>query len=141
MEKLIKVIITHIGLDSHDRGSRVVAVGLKDAGMEVIYTGPWQTIEQVAQTALQEDVDVIGISSLGYDHVLIPKFMKYLAEQAITDVVVIAGGIIPEDDVQMLKEAGVAGVFGPGSRIPDMVSFIKKEVARQRKKKAKDGTE
>lgn len=123
----IRVLLTKIGLDGHDRGVKVVATTLRDAGMEVIYTGPWQTVEQVAEAAAQEGVDVIGISSLAYDHVLIPKLMKLLREKNLTDVLVIVGGIIPPDEASSLKEIGVAEIFPPGSPLDYIVEFIAKK--------------
>jgi len=112
-----KVLITKIGLDGHDRGSRVGAAALRDAGMEVIYTPPWQEITTVVKLAIEEDVDVIGISSLATDHLIVPKLMTALREGGARDVAVIVGGIVPDDDEQRLLDAGVARVFHPGSSL------------------------
>ena len=120
----IRVLLTKIGLDGHDAGVLLVARALRDAGMEVIYTGPWQTPESVVETAIQEGADVIGISSLAYDHVLVPKLMKRLNERGAGDIPVLVGGVIPGPDVRKLKEAGVAGVFHPGSTLDSIVDFV-----------------
>lgn len=120
----IRVLMTKIGLDGHDRGVRMVCRALRDAGLEVIYTGPWQTPEGVAETALQEDIDIIGISSLAYDHVLTPKLIRALKEKGLNNTPVVLGGIIPDEDEKMLKECGVAGIFHPGSELDDIVEFI-----------------
>ena len=125
MEIRPKVLITKIGLDGHDRGSRLVAAYLRDAGMEVIYTPPWQPIPAVVKLAIEEDVDVIGISSLATDHLIVPKLLTALREAGFSDVAVIVGGIVPDDDEIMLKEAGVARVFHPGAALDDIVSFIR----------------
>jgi methylmalonyl-CoA mutase C-terminal domain/subunit len=102
-----KVLVTKIGLDGHDRGSRVVAAFLRDAGMEVLYTPPWQEIGQVVRLAEEEDVDVIGISSLATDHLLVPKLLKALAKAGLADVPVVIGGIVPDEDERKLRKAGV----------------------------------
>jgi methylmalonyl-CoA mutase, C-terminal domain len=122
----IRVLVTKIGLDGHDRGSRIIAAYLRDAGMEVIYTDPWQTIEAVVALALQEDVDVIGISSLATDHLLVPKLMDALRRAGLAHVRVVVGGIVPDADEALLLEAGVARVFHPGARREEIVA----EVAR-----------
>ena len=119
-----KVLITKIGFDGHDRGSRIVAAGLRDAGMEVIYTPPWQEIATVAKLATEEDVDVIGISSLATDHLIVPKLMEALREAGLADVAVIVGGIVPDEDEQMLLDAGVARVFHPGATIAEIAAYI-----------------
>ncbi|MEQ9397094.1 cobalamin B12-binding domain-containing protein [Haliea sp.] len=116
-----RVLITKIGLDGHDRGSRIVAANLRDAGMEVIYTPPWQSIESVVQLALQEDVDVIGISSLATDHLVVPEMMKALKAAGLDAVQVFMGGIIPQQEIPMLKESGVRAIFGPGSQRDEIV--------------------
>jgi methylmalonyl-CoA mutase, C-terminal domain len=121
----VRVLLTKIGMDGHDRGVRIVATALREAGMEVIYTGPWQTIEQVTKAAIQEDVDLIGISSLSYDHVLVPRLMDGLRSHRAEDIKVIVGGIIPDDDVKILEEAGVAKIFHPGTKMSDITGFIK----------------
>ena len=119
-----KVLVTKIGFDGHDRGSRVVAAGLRDAGMEVIYTPPWQEIATVVKLALEEDVDVIGISSLATDHLIVPKLMSALREAGLNDVAVIVGGIVPDTDEATLLEAGVARVFHPGSSMADIAAYV-----------------
>ncbi|HEY3795362.1 MAG TPA: cobalamin-dependent protein [Bradyrhizobium sp.] len=110
-----RVLVTKIGLDGHDRGSRIVAAYLRDAGMEVIYTPPWQTIEGVVKLATEEDVDVIGLSSLATDHLIIPQFLIALRGAGLDHIGVVVGGIIPDDERPALIEAGVKGIFGPGS--------------------------
>jgi methylmalonyl-CoA mutase C-terminal domain/subunit len=123
-----KVLVTKIGFDGHDRGSRVVAAALRDAGMEVIYTPPWQEIATVVKLATEEDVDVIGISSLATDHLIVPKLMAALRDGGLADVAVIVGGIVPDEDEQMLLDAGVARVFHPGSSLDDIAAFIREVV-------------
>ena len=125
-----KILVTKIGFDGHDRGSRVVAAALRDAGMEVIYTPPWQEIAAVVKLAMEEDVDVIGISSLATDHLIVPKLMVALREAGLADVGVIVGGIVPDGEEQMLLQAGVARVFHPGSAMADIASFVR-ELAEQ----------
>jgi methylmalonyl-CoA mutase C-terminal domain/subunit len=120
-----KVLVTKIGFDGHDRGSRVVAAGLRDAGMEVIYTPPWQEIATVVKLAMEEDVDVIGISSLATDHLIVPKLMDALRAAGMNDVAVIVGGIVPDQDEAMLLQAGVARVFHPGSSMADIAAFVR----------------
>jgi methylmalonyl-CoA mutase C-terminal domain/subunit len=119
-----RVLVTKLGLDGHDRGSRVVAAFLRDAGMEVIYTSPWQDIAAVVQLALQEDVDVIGISSLATDHLLVPKLTKALTEAQLGHVRVVVGGIVPDEDESMLMEAGVSRVFHPGSSRDEIIKEV-----------------
>jgi len=130
-----RVLITKIGLDGHDRGSRIVAAYLRDAGVEVIYTPPWQEIESVVQLALQEDVDVIGISSLATDHLIIPELMKALKGADMGAIEVFVGGIIPEQERPMLIDAGVREVFGPGSQRDEIVDCAKQMAAEARVKK------
>ena len=125
-----KVLITKIGFDGHDRGSRIVAAGLRDAGMEVIYTPPWQEIATVVKLAMEEDVDVIGISSLATDHLIVPKLMDALSDAGMGDVGVIVGGIVPDADEQALLQAGVARVFHPGSTMAEIAAFVR-ELAQQ----------
>ena len=120
----VRVLVTKLGLDGHDRGSRVVAAFLRDAGMEVIYTSPWQDVAAVVQLALQEDVDVIGISSLATDHLLVPKLTEALAAAGLHHVRVVVGGIVPDEDENMLTEAGVSRVFHPGSTRDDIISQV-----------------
>jgi methylmalonyl-CoA mutase, C-terminal domain len=125
-----RVLVTKLGLDGHDRGSRVVAAFLRDAGMEVIYTSPWQDIAAVVQLALQEDVDVIGISSLATDHLLVPKLTRALLDAELGHVRVVVGGIVPDEDESMLVEAGVSRVFHPGSTRDEIIEEVG-ELARQ----------
>jgi methylmalonyl-CoA mutase C-terminal domain/subunit len=127
-----KVLITKIGLDGHDRGSRIVAAHLRDAGMEVVYTPPWQEIRTVVKLAIEEDVDVIGVSSLATDHLIVPKLMKALREAGLSDVVVIVGGIVPDGDEQALLDAGVARVFHPGSPLEAIGEFVREAAMRVR---------
>ncbi|MHA1723142.1 MAG: cobalamin B12-binding domain-containing protein [Candidatus Baldrarchaeia archaeon] len=131
-ERKIKVLIAKPGLNGHDRGAKVVARALRDAGMEVIYTGLRQTPEQIVETAIQEDVDVVGLSILSGAHMtLLPRVVQLLREKGMDDVLVIAGGIIPTDDIPKLKEAGIAEVFGPGTPLKTIIEFIKKNVRRK----------
>jgi methylmalonyl-CoA mutase C-terminal domain/subunit len=117
-------------LDGHDRGAKVIARALRDAGMEVVYTGIRQTPEMIAEAALQEDVDVVGMSILSGAHMaFFPRVMDLLHQSGMDDVLVVAGGIIPDDDVPLLKAMGVRGVFGPGTPTGDMVQFIRENVA------------
>ena len=121
----IRVLIAKPGLDSHDRGAKVVARALRDAGMEVIYTGLRQTPEQIAETALQEDVDVIGLSILSGAHkTLFPRIMELLKKQGLTDVMVFAGGIIPEEDVSEMKKLGIKEIFGPGTTTEEIIRYV-----------------
>lgn len=129
MERKIRVLVAKPGLDGHDRGAKVIARALRDAGMEVIYTGLRQTPEQIVQAALQEDVDVIGLSILsGAHNTICPRVMELLREREMNDVLVLVGGIIPDVDVPKLKEMGIAGVFQPGASLEEIVSFIKQNV-------------
>ena len=129
MSKTIRVLIAKPGLDGHDRGAKIIARGLKDAGMEVIYTGIKQTPEKIARTALQEDIDVLGLSILsGAHNYLFPEIMKLLKRNKEKNILVIAGGIIPKDDYKELKEVGISEIFPPGSTIEEIVSFIKANV-------------
>jgi methylmalonyl-CoA mutase C-terminal domain/subunit len=128
-ERPIKVLIAKPGLDGHDRGAKVLARGLRDEGFEVVYTGLRQTPEMVATAALQEDVDVVGLSILSGAHMtLVPRICALLREKGLDDVLVAAGGIIPDDDLPALREAGVAAVFGPGTTIADVAAFIRANV-------------
>ena len=125
----IRVLIAKPGLDGHDRGTKVVAAALRDAGMEVIYTGLHQTPEQIAATVIQEDADAVGLSILSGAHMtLVPKVAELLKEQEAGDVVLVVGGTIPHDDIPQLKELGVAEVFTPGSPTQDIVDFIRASV-------------
>ena len=127
-----KVLITKIGLDGHDRGSRVVAAHLRDAGVEVVYTPPWQEITTVVNLAVEEDVDLIGVSSLATDHLIVPKLMKALQEAGAGDIAVIVGGIVPDEDEKMLLEAGVSRVFHPGVKLEDIASYVREASAAVR---------
>ena len=127
-----KVIITKIGFDGHDRGSRIIAAFLRDAGMEVIYTPPWQEVAAVVKLALEEDAEVIGISSLATDHLLVPRLMAALREAEMQDVQVIVGGIVPASDEKMLLDAGVARVFHPGTALEEISNEIRQLSARTR---------
>jgi len=127
--KKIRVLIAKPGLDGHDRGAKVVARALRDAGMEVIYTGLRQTSEQIVETAIQEDVDVIGLSILSGAHThLFPKVMELLKENDIKDIIVMGGGVIPEEDIPELKKIGIAEIFTPGTDTRDIIKFIKEKV-------------
>ncbi|WP_322815255.1 cobalamin B12-binding domain-containing protein [Chloroflexus sp.] len=130
MERKIRVLVAKPGLDGHDRGAKVIARALRDAGMEVIYTGLQQTPQMIVEAALQEDVDVIGLSILSGAHMtLLPKVMQLLHEQGMTDVLVVAGGIISDEDAEILKrEHGIAEVFGPGSSTQAIIDFIRSHV-------------
>lgn len=129
MDKRIRVLVAKPGLDGHDRGAKIVARALRDAGMEVIYTGLRQTPEQIVTAALQEDVDAIGISILsGAHNTIVPKICDLLKAQGLGEVLLIVGGIIPDEDVARLKQLGVAEVFQPGASTQDIVDFIRKGV-------------
>jgi methylmalonyl-CoA mutase C-terminal domain/subunit len=131
-ERKIRVLIAKPGLDSHDRGAKVVARALRDAGMEVIYTGLRQTPELIAETALQEDVDVIGLSILSGAHkVLFPRIMELLKKKGLTDVAVFAGGIIPEEDVEEMKKLGIKEVFGPGTPTELIIKYVSENVPKR----------
>ena len=131
-EKKIRVLIAKPGLDGHDRGAKIVARALRDAGMEVIYSGLRQTPEMIAATALQEDVDVIGLSILsGAHNTLCPRLLGLLAEKGMSDVTVLIGGIIPEADITALKKAGIAEIFLPGTSTQDIVKFIQDRMAQR----------
>ena len=126
----IRVLVAKPGLDGHDRGAKVVAAALRDAGMEVIYTGLHQTPEMIATAAIQEDVDVIGLSILsGAHNTICPQLMKLLHDKGMNDVTVLVGGIIPEADIPALKKSGIAEIFLPGTSTQDIVEFIHKRVA------------
>jgi methylmalonyl-CoA mutase C-terminal domain/subunit len=130
-EKPIRVLIAKPGLDGHDRGAKMLTLGLRDEGMEVIYTGIRQTPEAIVQAALQEDVDVVGLSCLSGGHNYhFPEVVNLLREKGMSQVLVIGGGIIPPDEIPLLKEKGIKGIFGPGTRIKDIASFIRENVQR-----------
>ncbi|MHB1487406.1 MAG: cobalamin B12-binding domain-containing protein [Acidimicrobiales bacterium] len=125
MERPYRVVVAKPGLDGHDRGAKVIARSLRDAGFEVIYTGLHQTPEQVVQAVIQEDADAVGLSLLSGAHLsLVPRIIDALAEQGMGDVVVVCGGIIPDDDIPKLKEAGVAEVFTPGAPLPAISEWL-----------------
>lgn len=127
----IRVLVAKPGLDGHDRGAKVIARSLRDAGMEVIYTGLRQSPEEIAQAAVQEDVDVVALSCLSGAHMaLFPRVVDLLADQDASDILVLGGGTIPEKDVPELKAAGIADVFGPGTNTKQIVSYIQDEVSQ-----------
>ena len=129
-EKKIKVLIAKPGLDGHDRGAKIIARGLRDAGFEVVYTGLHQTPEEIVATAIQEDVDVIGVSSLAGAHMyLFPRIIEILVEKGAEDIPVFGGGIIPEDDIPVLQKAGVKAIFTPGSPVDETINWIRENVA------------
>ena len=129
-ERKLKIIIAKPGLDGHDRGAKVVARALRDAGFEVVYTGIRQTPEMIAETALQEDADMIGLSILSGAHLeLFPRVVDELKKRGMDDVVLFAGGIIPRDDVVQLEKLGFKGVFGPGTSTLDIIAFVKKHAS------------
>ncbi len=129
----IRVVVAKAGLDGHDRGAKIVARALRDAGMEVIYTGVHQTPEQVVETALQEDADAIGLSLLsGAHNYIFPRVGELMREKGMGDVLLFGGGIIPEDDIAGLTKAGVDRVFLPGSSLEDIVSYVRAAVAQRR---------
>ncbi|MCK4435414.1 cobalamin B12-binding domain-containing protein [Candidatus Bathyarchaeota archaeon] len=132
-EKKIRVLVAKPGLDSHDRGAKVVARALRDSGMEVIYTGLRQTPEQIVETVLQEDVDVLGLSILSGAHMThFPKIMNLMKQKDLKDVLVFAGGIIPEEDIEPLQKLGIREIFGPGTPTETVIDFVKKNVQKSR---------
>ena len=129
-DKRVRVLVAKPGLDGHDRGAKVIARALRDAGMEVVYTGIRQTPEMIVEAALQEDVDVVGMSILSGAHMaLFPRVMDLLRENGMDDVLVVAGGIIPDEDVPTLNEMGVKGVFGPGTRTDEIITFVRENAS------------
>lgn len=125
MSTNIRVLLTKVGLDSHDRGIKLIASRLREAGMEVIYTGPWQSKEAAVNIALEEDVDVVGFNVFSDDHLLVPKVLNLMEERGIlSDTLVVVGGNVPEEDQGELFDAGVAEIFPPGTDVGDIVSFI-----------------
>jgi len=141
-ERKVRVLATKPGLDGHDRGIKVVASALMDAGMEVIYTGLRQTPRQIVEAALQEDVDVIAMSILSGAHdYLFPKVMELLKEKGISDILVIGGGIIPDEDIPMLKSCGISEIFGPGTKTQSIVEFIQNHVKKPVLQHAASSTE
>jgi methylmalonyl-CoA mutase, C-terminal domain len=132
MERKIRVLIAKPGLDGHDRGAKVIVRALRDAGMEAIYTGLRQTPEQIVQAALQEDVDAIGVSILsGAHNYVMPRIMELVKNNKMDDVMVFMGGIVPDQDVQQLKQIGVKGIFLPGSSLNEIVNFVKDNVRKE----------
>ena len=129
MDSRIRVLVAKPGLDGHDRGAKVIARALRDAGMEVVYTGLRQTPDMIVNAALQEDVQVIGLSILsGAHNAIVPRVMELLKQKGMTDVLVVLGGIVPDEDAAELKRLGVAAVFQPGSSLEDIVEFIRSSV-------------
>jgi methylmalonyl-CoA mutase C-terminal domain/subunit len=129
-ERKIRIVVAKPGLDGHDRGAKIIARALRDAGMEVIYTGLHQTPEQIAATAIQEDADAVGLSILSGAHMtLVPKVVELLREQGAGEIVVTVGGTIPADDIPQLKELGIAEVFTPGASTDEIVGFVRDAVA------------
>ena len=134
-EQKIRVLVAKPGLDGHDRGAKVVARALRDSGMEVIYTGLRQTPEMIAQSALQEDVDVVGVSILSGAHLeLFPLILEQLREKGLENTMVLAGGIFPEEDHPALQQMGVQGIFGPGTPTSEITDFIRKAMAEKKTK-------
>lgn len=132
MERPIRVLVAKPGLDGHDRGAKVIARALRDAGMEVIYTGIRQTPEQIVETAIQEDVDVVALSLLsGAHNTLFPKVVELLKQKGADDVLVVGGGVIPPDDIPYLKSCGIAEIFTPGTPTSVAIEFIKQNVKRR----------
>ena len=127
-----RILVTKIGLDGHDRGSRIVAAYLRDAGMEVIYTPPWQALDDVVRLAGDEDVDVIGISSLSTDHLIIPDLMSRLAAAGLLNIRVVVGGIVPNEELSMLLESGVSAILGPGIDRATIVEQVRHYAAAAR---------
>lgn len=129
--KKIRVLIAKPGLDGHDRGAKIVARALRDAGMEVIYTGLRQTPTMIVEAAIQEDVDCIGLSILSGAHMaLFPRVMELLKKEGVDDIIVVGGGIIPEDDISELKKAGISEIFGPGTPLEEIVKYIRANIKR-----------
>lgn len=132
MDRPIRVLVAKPGLDGHDRGAKVIARSLRDAGMEVIYTGLRQTPEQIVAAAVQEDVDVVAMSILsGAHNHLFPKVVRLLKEEGIEDVLVLGGGVIPEDDIPFLVESGIEAIFTPGTPTKEVIAFINNNVKRK----------
>lgn len=131
--KKIRVLVAKPGLDGHDRGAKVVAAALRDAGMEVIYTGLHQTPEQIVEAAIQEDVDIVGLSILSGAHMTIfPRVIELLKAKGVDDVIVMGGGIIPDEDVEELKKRGVAELFGPGTPTTEIIEWIKQKTENRK---------
>lgn len=129
MKRKIRVLIAKPGLDGHDRGAKIVARALRDSGMEVIYTGLHQTPAMIVEAAIQEDVDVVGLSLLSGAHMtLFVDVAELLTEKGLKDVLLIGGGIVPDEDIPELKKKGISGIFGPGTPVEDIIEFVKKNV-------------
>ena len=134
-ERPIRVLVAKPGLDGHDRGAKVIARALRDAGMEVIYTGLRQTPEMIVEAALQEDVDVVGLSVLSGAHMtLVPQVLKLMRSAGLDDVALVVGGIVPDRDAQELRGMGVAGIFGPGTPTDEAVAFVRQVAPRENRK-------
>lgn len=132
MDRPIRVLVAKPGLDGHDRGAKVIARALRDAGMEVIYTGLRQTPEQIVNAAIQEDVDCISVSILsGAHNTLLPKIAKLVKEEGADDILIIGGGVIPDEDIPFLKESGISEIFTPGTKTSDTIDFIVKNVKKR----------
>jgi methylmalonyl-CoA mutase C-terminal domain/subunit len=137
MTRPIRVLIAKPGLDGHDRGAKVVAAALRDAGMEVIYTGLHQTPEMIATAAIQEDVDVVGLSILSGAHMtLFPRVRQLLVDAGREDILITGGGIIPKEDIEALKESGIGDLFGPGTRTTDLIGYIRQWFESKQKQSA-----
>ncbi|UCE29134.1 MAG: cobalamin B12-binding domain-containing protein [Candidatus Bathyarchaeota archaeon] len=131
-KRKIRIVVAKPGLDSHDRGAKVIARAFRDAGMEVIYTGLWQTPEQIAETALQEDADVVALSILSGAHMtLFPKITELLKKKGLNEILVLGGGVIPEEDIPALKKVGIAEVFGPDTHTGKIIEFIKENTRKK----------
>ena len=132
-KRKIRIVVAKPGLDSHDRGAKVIARAFRDAGMEVIYTGLWQTPEQIVETALQEDVDVVALSILSGAHMtLFPKITKLMKQKGLNDILVLGGGVIPDEDIPALKKIGIAEVFGPDTPTNTIIKFIKENIQKRK---------
>lgn len=130
-KRKIRIVVAKPGLDSHDRGAKVIARAFRDAGMEVIYTGLWQTPEQIVETALQEDVDVVALSILSGAHMtLFPKITELMKQKGLNDILVLGGGVIPDEDIPALKKIGIAEVFGPDTPTNTIIKFIKENTQK-----------
>jgi methylmalonyl-CoA mutase C-terminal domain/subunit len=127
-----RVLVTKIGLDGHDRGSRIVAAFLRDAGMDVIYTPPWQSVGAVVKLAVEEDVDAIGVSSLATDHLIVPNLLQALRAAGLAHIGVVVGGMVPDDERPALLQAGVSAIFGPGASRDEIVGHVAMIVAKSR---------
>lgn len=131
-ERRIRVLMAKPGLDGHDRGARVLTLGLRDEGMEVIYTGLRQSPDKIVQAAIQEDVDVVGLSCLSGAHrYLFPEVVDRLKERGVEDILVIGGGIIPKEDIPFLQEKGISAIFGPGTPVKEIANYIRESVRRK----------